>query len=85
MPVAESEIAKLFPLDALRPETREQLAAEAALSQYRRGETVFQAGDLDEDTVYLLDGELRCTIRRARRAHVAARPGRMRSKSCRAG
>ena len=27
MPVAATELAKLFPLDALRPETRDQLEA----------------------------------------------------------
>lgn len=72
MPAPATDLAKLFPLDALRPETREELALEAALSEYRRGETVFQAGDLDEDTVYLLDGELRCTYPDGRVvAHVA--------------
>ena len=72
MPVADSEIAKLFPLDSLRPETREQLAAEATTAVYRRGEAVFRVGDLDEDTVYLLDGELRCEYPDGRTvAHVA--------------
>ena len=61
MPVAAAELAKLFPLDALRPETREQLGAEASVTEYRRNETIFNAGDLDEDTVYILDGEVKCT------------------------
>ena len=61
MPVAAAELAKLFPLDALRPETREQLGAEASITEYRRNETIFNAGDLDEDTVYILDGEVKCT------------------------
>ena len=38
MPAPATDLAKLFPLDALRPETREELALEAALSEYRRGE-----------------------------------------------
>lgn len=72
MPVPAAELAKLFPLDALRPETREQLALEGALGEYRRGETVFQVGDLDEDTIYVLDGEIRCTYPDGRVvAHVA--------------
>jgi CRP-like cAMP-binding protein len=61
MPVAATELAKLFPLDALRPETREQLGLEASVTEYRRNETIFNAGDLDEDTVYILDGEVKCT------------------------
>lgn len=72
MPVAATELAKLFPLDALRPETREQLALEATVAEYRRGETVFQVGDLDDDTIYVMDGELRCTYPDGRAvAHVA--------------
>ena len=61
MPVAATDLAKLFPLDALRPETREQLGAEASITEYRRNETIFNAGDLDDDTVYILDGEVKCT------------------------
>ncbi len=72
MPIAVAELSKLFPLDALRPETREQLAREAAVSDYRRGEAVFRAGDIDEETVYLIEGELRCEYPDGRVvAHVA--------------
>jgi len=46
MPVAAAELAKLFPLDALRPETREQLGLEASITEYRRNEAIFNAGDL---------------------------------------
>jgi CRP-like cAMP-binding protein len=60
MPVPSTELAKLFPLDNLRQETRDQLAQEARVSEYMRDERVFEAGDQDEDTIYLLDGELRC-------------------------
>ena len=59
MPVPATELARLFPLDSLRQETRDQLARDGVVSEYQRGENVFEAGDLDEDTVYLLDGELR--------------------------
>lgn len=72
MPVAIAELSKLFPLETLRQETREQLAREATLGEYRRGEAVFEAGDLDEDTVYALDGEVRCEYPGGRMvAHVA--------------
>jgi CRP-like cAMP-binding protein len=72
MPVAAAELAKLFPLDALRPETREQLGLEASITEYRRNENIFSAGDLDEDTVYILDGEVKCEYPDGRVvAHVA--------------
>lgn len=48
----------LYPLDTLRPETREQLASEAAFSDYTRGEVLFRNGDLDDDTLYLLEGDV---------------------------
>lgn len=48
----------LYPLDSLRPETREQLASETAFSDYARGEVLFRSGDLDDHTVYLLEGEV---------------------------
>ena len=59
MPLSAKELEKLFPLESLRPETREQLGLETAISEYARGETIFKAGDIDEDTVYVLDGELK--------------------------
>ena len=72
MPAQVAELAKLFPLDGLRPETREQLAQEAELTDYARNEVVFRAGDLDEHTVYLVGGELRCDYPDGRAvAHVA--------------
>src|SRR5690606_20029304 len=40
------------------PQTREQLAGEAALSDYLEGETLFRAGDMDAETLYLLEGEI---------------------------
>jgi CRP-like cAMP-binding protein len=59
MPLSAKELEKLFPLESLRPETREQLGLETSVSEYTRGEVVFKAGDIDEDTVYVLDGELK--------------------------
>ncbi len=75
MPVPADQLARLFPLESLRQETREQLAREAMVSEYQRGENVFEAGDLDDDTVYLLEGELRCTYPDGRSvAHLASAP-----------
>lgn len=75
MPLPANELARLFPLEALREETREQLSREGVVSEYSRGENVFEAGDLDEDTVYLLDGELRCNYPDGRSvAHIASAP-----------
>ena len=75
MPVPATDLARLFPLESLRQETRDQLAREASVSDYSRGENVFEAGDLDDDTVYLLDGELRCNYPDGRSvAHVASAP-----------
>jgi CRP-like cAMP-binding protein len=60
MPLSAKELEKLFPLESLRPETREQLGLEANVSDYARNETIFNAGDIDEETIYVLDGEVRC-------------------------
>jgi CRP-like cAMP-binding protein len=60
MPLSAKELEKLFPLDSLRPETREQLGIEANVTEYARNEVIFRAGDIDEDTIYVLDGEVRC-------------------------
>ncbi len=75
MPVPATELARLFQLDTLRPETRDQLAREAMVSDYQRGENVFESGDLDDDTVYLLDGELKCNYPDGRSVgHIASAP-----------
>jgi len=75
MPVPAEHLARLFPLESLRQETRDQLAREALVSDYARGENVFEAGDLDDDTIYLLDGELRCNYADGRSvAHIASAP-----------
>lgn len=53
-----SDLARLYPLDSLREETREQLASEASAIDYLRGEVLFRAGDIDGDTFYLVEGEV---------------------------
>ena len=60
MSVPSNDLAQLFPLDSLRPETRMQVSREAHALDLSRGDRVFSVGDVDEDTIYLLEGELRC-------------------------
>lgn len=49
---------QLYPIDTLRPETRDQLANDAAYADYTRGEVLFRTGDIDDDTLYLLEGQV---------------------------
>jgi CRP-like cAMP-binding protein len=58
MSVDSSDLAKLYPLETLRQETRDQLASEATNAEYGRGEILFRNGDVDSDTLYLLEGEI---------------------------
>jgi CRP-like cAMP-binding protein len=58
MSVDSSELARLYPLETMRQETRDQLASEAATGEYSRGEVLFRNGDIDTDTLYLLEGEI---------------------------
>jgi CRP-like cAMP-binding protein len=58
MSVDSNELAKLYPLDSLREDTRQQLAADAAEAEYLAGEVLFRAGDIDSDTLYLLEGSV---------------------------
>ncbi|MEZ5464801.1 MAG: cyclic nucleotide-binding domain-containing protein [Lysobacteraceae bacterium] len=58
MSVESSDLARLYPLDSLRPETCQQLANEASVAEYAKGELLFRAGDFDGDTLYLLEGDI---------------------------
>lgn len=58
MSVDSSELARLYPLETLRQETRDQLASEASCTQYAKGEVLFRTNDVDTDTLYLLEGEV---------------------------
>lgn len=60
MTVSSQELALLFPFETLRPETRQYLAREALDLRLGRGEVVFRAGDIDEETLYVIDGGVRC-------------------------
>jgi CRP-like cAMP-binding protein len=59
MSVNTADLAKLYPLDSLRPENLEQLAREAATEEHGRGEVLFRAGDTDEHTLFVLSGRVR--------------------------
>ncbi len=59
MSVNPSDLARLYPLDSLRPENLEQVAKEAVVEEVGRGSVLFKAGDTDDVTVYLLAGQVR--------------------------
>ena len=60
MPVSSQTLAALFPFESLRPETLQYLGRTALESTLGRGERLFEAGGIDEDTVYVLKGTVRC-------------------------
>jgi CRP-like cAMP-binding protein len=72
MNVSAADLAQLFPLDALRPQALEHLAAAAAVTDYQRDELLFHVGGLDEELLYLLQGELRCDYPDGRVLHQVA-------------
>jgi len=59
MSVEASELAKLYPLDKLRPENLEQLAREAFTEDVPRGSVLFKAGDTDDHTIFVASGRVR--------------------------
>lgn len=60
MSVQTADLAKLYPLESLRPENLEQLAREASTEEFGRGTVLFKAGDTDEHTLFVLAGRVRC-------------------------
>jgi CRP-like cAMP-binding protein len=52
-------LKNLYPLESMRFEHLEALAQEADLVTLEQGHELFQAGDTDEDTYYLLEGDVR--------------------------
>lgn len=60
MPVAAQQLANFYPLDKLRPQCLEQLAKVAAAEDVGKGTLLFAAGDLDEDMIYVVAGNVRC-------------------------
>lgn len=59
MGVNSADIAKLYPLDSLRPEHLEQIANDAERLEVGKGAILFTAGDTDEHTIFLLEGVVR--------------------------
>ena len=59
MGVEASELAKLYPLDKLRPENLEQLAREAFTEEVSKGAVLFKAGDTDDHTIFVASGRIR--------------------------
>ena len=60
MPVSSQTLAALFPFETLRSETLQYLGREALESTHGKGEVLFAAGDIDDDTVYVTRGAVRC-------------------------
>lgn len=67
MPVSRQMLAALFPFEGLRPETTQYLGREALEVVMGQGETVFAAGEIDEDTLYVTQGAVRCDYPDGRR------------------
>lgn len=59
MTIDASTLAKLYPLDKLRPESLEQLVKECSVEEVGKGAVLFKAGDTDEHTLYVLTGVVR--------------------------
>jgi CRP-like cAMP-binding protein len=59
MGVNAADLAALYPLDKLREENLEQLAREAEVEELGRGSVLFEAGTVDEDTIFLRSGRVR--------------------------
>ncbi len=60
MSVNASDLAKLYPLDSLRPEHLDQVAKETTIEELGKGKELFKAGATDENTIYVLSGVIRC-------------------------
>ncbi|AVP98379.1 hypothetical protein C7S18_14815 [Ahniella affigens] len=59
MNIDAATLAKLYPLDKLRPESLDQLVKECAIEEVGKGAVLFRAGDTDEHTLYVLSGVVR--------------------------
>src|SRR5690606_27218582 len=58
MALDPQRLAPLYPFDSLRRDTLEHPAGEATCLRYAEGEPLFRTGELDEDMVYLLSGQI---------------------------
>ncbi len=61
MSIDGGDLAKLYPLDSMREEHLQYLATEVARAAgHDKSEVLFSAGDEDEDTLYVIEGSVRC-------------------------
>jgi CRP-like cAMP-binding protein len=58
MSINTLQLANLYPLDSLRPENLELVAHETRLEQCIKDKVLFHTGDTDNDTLYLLSGQV---------------------------
>lgn len=54
-----ADLARFYPLDSLRPENLEYLAKDSNPVEHARGELLFEAGQTDEVSIFLLAGTVR--------------------------
>ncbi len=59
MSVDSSDLAKFYPLDKLLPENLEQLVREAVSEEVAKGDVLFNAGDIDDHTIFVRSGRVR--------------------------
>jgi len=59
MTIDAGQLKHLYPLDSMRPEHLEELSKEGELVELHAGSELFAANDNDEQTYYLLSGEVR--------------------------
>ncbi len=57
-PVNKRLLTTLIPLNALRPESLNELASKAKTEKLRSGQFLFKAGDNDKQHIYLLSGKV---------------------------
>jgi len=59
MEITGAELIRFYPLDSMRPEHVELLTKEGIVREWKRGEILFSAGATDNDTLFLISGEVR--------------------------
>jgi len=58
MSIEPAELANFYPLDKLLPENLQQLALDAVQQEASRGSALFRAGDVDDDSIFLREGQV---------------------------
>ena len=59
MEITGADLIRFYPLDSMRPEHVELLTKEGTVRDWKRGDILFSAGSADNDTWFLLAGEVR--------------------------